>query len=202
MVTARQRLEETLDSLSRQLNWGWSFLTSAKALHNTDWQACARWFRLVSYQACLNEAVLVLAKVVIEHKDSITLFYLFNQAEHTPHLFEFADADQLRDSLAEHRKAIKEHSLLPTIKSQRDKVLAHFDKKHINDPTVITSAPVDMTEVEHCYEQLLDIFNTYQGYYNDSELYLGLSADNIEADVHYVARLVRQAGERNRSLLG
>ena len=195
MVTAEQRLEDTLGFLSGQLNWGWLFLKSAKALHHTNWAASTMWFRRAAYQACLNEAVLVLAKLVIPCEDSITFSYLLNQAENNPGLFEFAHGHQLEASVERHRQVLEEHELVPTIKTQRDKVLAHFDKKHINDPSVITSLPVNMTEVESCYEELVDILNVYKGYHDDSQFHLGLVEQSVRDDVEYIATLIQQAND-------
>lgn len=52
-----------------------------------------------------------------------------------------------------------------------------------------------MTQVEHYYEQLLEILNVYKGYYDDSEFYLGLTEETLRDDVDYLARLIRQANE-------
>jgi hypothetical protein len=200
MVTPKQRLEDTLGFLSGQLHWGWISLKSAKVLHDTDWGASAIWFRRAAYQACLKDTLLTLARLVIEHKDSITFFYLFAQAQHSPQLFEFAEPDQVRAVATQHKRTIQDHELVPTIKVLRDKVLAHFDRKHINDPSAITSAPVDMIEVERCYEELLHILNVYKRYYEDSELYLGLTEEAVRDDVDHLAELIRKANESHSSI--
>jgi hypothetical protein len=195
MVTPTQRLKDTLGFLSGQLNWGWSFLSLAKALRNADWLTSARWFRVASYNACLNEAVLILAKLAIENQQSITFFDLLNQAEDNPNLFQFADLGDIQTTVAQHRQAIQQHPVFPNVRTQRNKVIAHFDKQHISDPPAITSAPVDMTEVEDCYRQLLGILNAYKGYYDNSELHLELTTQMIQDDVDYLTRLIQEDNE-------
>ena len=126
----------------------------------------ARYFFVGVYYACLHEALLVLSKLIIEHEDSITLFYLLNQVTNNPHLLEYATLEDVKDAIGEHRKMLEDYApLRETIRTQRNRVIAHLDRKNINDPSAILSAPVNMIELRDCYQELLKIVNVYKGLY-------------------------------------
>lgn len=199
MVEDTERLEHTLGFLSGRLNWGWLFLQTAKALHNTSWRASAIWFHRVAYEACIRESIIVLDDLLShtpKGQDSINLYYLFNQADHKSHLFQLANPDQVRAAVADHRRRIVDHRLKPTLETVRDKVVAHFDRKHINDPAAIARSPIDMSAVEDAYSEVLSILNVYLGYYDDSALHLTLGGDQVREDIEYIAQLIEEAGQR------
>jgi hypothetical protein len=153
------------------------------------------------YYASLHEALLVLSKLIVDHEDSINLYYLLNQVTNNPHLLEYATHKDVQEALSEHRKTLEDYTpLRETVRIQRNRVIAHLDRKHINDPSTILSTPVNMIELRDCYKELLEIVNVYKGFYDNSELHLTPLLDKrIEEDVDYLAELIEAANERKYS---
>lgn len=157
----------------------------------------ARYLFAAAYWACLEQSVLVLAKLTIKHRDSISIHYLLNQAENNTELFDSAAADEVVESIRDHRALLQDYAtLINTARAQRDRVIAHLDRKNINDPPTILAAPVNMNEVEECYQALLTMLNAYKGYYDDSELYLSHIDEMVQEDISYLARLMKESNRR------
>lgn len=199
--TPNEMLSDTLEFLSGQLTQGWLFFQCTRSLHKA-YQAnrltSARYFFAAAYYAFLHESVLVLSKLIIQHKDSICMFYLLNQAENNTRLFKFATPDCVKQSVKEHRALLDNYApLVESVRTQRDRVIAHLDRKNINDPSAIFSAPVNMTEVGDCFQAILGILNVYKGYYNNSELYLTEIEGAIQEDVDFLTGLIEVANRRS-----
>ncbi|RLI51185.1 MAG: hypothetical protein DRP09_19475 [Candidatus Thorarchaeota archaeon] len=201
MKMPHERIQDTIGFLGDQLERGWSYFQCAKSLHKADQAnklSSARYFFITVYQACLHEAVLVLSKLVIAHKDSITVFYLLDQAENNPHLFSHTTHENVDMFVKKHKELLGNYgSLIDSVRNQRDRVIAHLDRKHINDPSTISNLPVNMVEVEKCFQDILEIINVYKKYYDNSEFCLAHAQQNIERDISFLTELIKTANRQN-----
>lgn len=171
MKDSREKVEMILDFLFGQLLQGLLYFQCSKSLHNafqgSDLVKLSYFFAAV-YRASLREAVLALARLVIDHRDSITIHYLLNYAENNSSLFSSVNPEEVRNAVKSHKVQLKKYEpLIESVREQRDRVLAHLDRKHINNPADLFLHPqgVNLTEVEECFQKVLEILNFYGGYY-------------------------------------
>ena len=135
-----------------------------------------------------------LAKLAVVDKDSITIEYLLDAAIYTPSAFPSISSEELRTVIAQHRKQLEKlRPLIESVREQRDRVIAHLDRKHINDPAIILSNPVNMTEVGQCFETLLQMVNLYGGYYDGSEFSFDPIEHRVQAEIGYLITLMESA---------
>jgi len=198
MTTNNSQIKTILDLLCNQLSEGWLYYFCAKSLNEAYEKhriTSARFFFMGTFYASLNEAILTLSKLIINHPDSISIYYLLNYAQNNPSEFQFAAPDKIKQIAEEHKLKLDSfNSLLSNIKFQRDRVLAHLDRKHVNDPDfILTNPPLDMNEVETCYKELHHILNDYNLYYNKSEFYLKNIEEEVKEDIEFLLSLIEKA---------
>lgn len=149
------------------------------------------------YRATVREAVLTLARIMKEHPDSITIYYLFNLLESNPHLFSPHSPEDLRQTVADHKARLEKYeSLIESISEQRDRVIAHLDRKHVNDPSHLFAHPhgVNLTELGKCLWEVLDILNSY-AVYSGREFDPGNLRNAIAGDVGILLRWMSEYAE-------
>lgn len=197
MSTAQDRIEAILGYLSNELLRGILFFNIVKALRNAyskQQLTSARYFFAGAYEACLRESVISFSKIVTPDQDSITIEYLLNCALQAPRAFPWTTKADLQKLVARHREQLVTFQpLLENVKVQRDRILAHLDRKHINDPAAVFAEPTDMAEVERCFGVLLGIVNDYKGVFDNSELHLESIGAFIQEDIPYLVQLMRFA---------
>lgn len=192
-----QKIDSTLDFLYEELSWAYLFYFTAKALNQAN-QRGKMLFRnylfASAYKATLNEAVLVLSKLVISDKDSISFEYLFNLIDQASDLFPHASKATVQSALNQHRNQLNSHQpLISQIISQRDKRLAHADRDLINQPEKMAAEPmILMDEVERCLKDLLAILSTYNNYLRQADYGLSVIQENAQRDVDYVVSIYAQ----------
>jgi hypothetical protein len=176
MMKPKHRLEQTIDVLCDELYWGLRSYYAAKIVFETELRLTPTLFDTF-YFSCLDQAALILSRMVIAKKDtkddeSINLQYLANQAENKPSAFRFAKPDEVRDLLEKQAQLLEMHSPLITIlKGQRDRNLAHLDRRHVNDPNWRESqTQLDFLQVERLYQDLIGIMVTYHRLFYGGEL--------------------------------
>lgn len=201
MITNGSQLKTILDLLSNQLSEGWLYYFCAKSLNDAYQKHrinSARFFFMSSFSASLNESILTLSKLMINHPDSISIYYLLNYAQNNPSELKFATPDKIKQATKDHRLKLDNYnSLLDNIRFQRDKVLAHLDRKHVNDPDfILSNPPLDMNEVEVCYKELHRILNDYNQYFNKSEFYLKNIEEEVNEDIEFLLSLIEKADNR------
>jgi hypothetical protein len=197
MSTAQDRMEAILGYLSHELHRGILFLNIVKALHtayNKQQLTSARDFFAGTYEACLREALISFSKTVMPDQNSITIDYLLNCAMQSPHVFSRIAKADLQKLVTHHKAQLDAfRPLFENVKVQRDRILAHLDRKHINDPSAVFAEPINMTEVERCFGVLLQIINGYNRVFDNSELSLKDAGESIHEDVGYLVQLMQVA---------
>jgi len=200
MEEPRDKIERILESLLGQVTQGLLFFYCSRSLH----AAFARegiikrsYLFYGAYLASTNEAILAVARTAIADSDSITIHYLLNYAENMPHLFSSDDHEIVRQSVKEQKGRLEGFApLIDSIREQRDRVLAHLDRKHVNDPSALFAHPegVDMTGVGRYLIAILDVVNFYAGFFNTEFDPRHLEAA-IAGDIDILVRWMSQYGK-------
>jgi hypothetical protein len=173
MKKLRERIREVQDLLFGQITQGLTYFYCARSLYRGFRESQLMknsYFFFGVYEAAKREAVLALARIVKEHPDSITIYYLFNLLENNPRLLSSDSPGSVRRAVAEHRAQLKKYEpLIGSVCEQRDRVGAHLDRKHVNNPSDLFAYPqgVNLTELGECLWEVLDILNFYAGYYGN-----------------------------------
>ena len=198
MATNNSQIKTIIDLLCSQLSEGWLYYFCAKSLNEAYQKhriTSARFFFMGTFYASLNDAILTLSKLLIDHPDSISIYYLLNYAQNNSSEFRFTTPDKIKQAIESHKQKLGMYnSLLVNVKFQRDRVLAHFDRKHVNDPaSILSNPPLDMDEVETCYKELHHILNDYNLYYDKSEFYLKNIEEEVKEDLEYLLSQIGKA---------
>jgi hypothetical protein len=196
--SGKDKFTRILDNLFDQISIGWRALLVAKYIYQANERqpiSSARYFFLSVYAACIESTILALARLVIEHADSVTIGYLLNCAFNNPSDFAYADKETVQSSVAEHRKQLDNiANLVESVRTHRDLTIAHLDRKHVNQPGAIDSlVPIDLRQVENLFSQLLNIVNVYKGYFDSSEYRIDVLGPRIKEDISYLLGLIKQA---------
>ena len=194
----KDKVESLLDNLSETLRDGWIYYHCAKSLNKAYTNhriTCARIFFMGCYTACLIESVLSLSKLLIDHQDSVSLHFLLNYARKTPSSFPFGTPDRIIQVINESEtQLIKFEPLRQIIKFNRDKSIAHIDRKHITNPTeILEKSNINMIDVEACYHEIHKIINRFMGLQKSSELYLASFEKDIPEDLDFLLGLIEEA---------
>ena len=167
------KVKEVQSLLFDQIRRGLCYFYCARSLHKAFQESQlmkASYFFFGVYQAAVCEAILALARIMKEHPDSITIHYLFNLLENNPRLFSPDSPESVGQAVAAHRVQLKKYELLiESVCEQRDRVGAHLDRKHVNNPSDLFVHPqgVNLPELGECLREILDVLNFYAGYYGN-----------------------------------
>ena len=184
MSKSARKLREIVEYLSDQLTRGWAALWVAQQIdraHREEQLDCASSFLTTTYDACVESAILALARLTVAHKDSISVAYLLNCVDQSPSAFPLLERPAVADAVARHRALLLDlQPLVDRVKDYRDRTIAHLDKRHVNQNGVISARPpIDLREVEGAFERTLLILNAYRGYLDQPARRL----DNLHADL-------------------
>lgn len=198
MTPSGQKARDIIGHLAHQLAKGWGAFLVAKRIHEIQASKrinCVHYFFGITEESCIESAILALSRVIVSHDDSINIQYLLNYAEQNHQIFSRAGRQEIMDRVQQHREQLNAiSSLIANIKEQRDRTVAHLDRKHITNPSAVyTHPPLNYREVENTFGLLLSIINTYSGYMSPSE---EIRLDNIDSgvieDLNYLVGLIEQ----------
>lgn len=202
MKDSPEKIRMILDLLYKQVWRGLAFFECAKSLHRAFARgSLARYscFLAVVYYASVRESTLAFATVVEQRKNrsGITVHCLLTYAENSPSLFSNTDYVEVREYARQHRRQLQEHqTLIDNVLQQRDRILAHLDKKHINDLESLLSDPagINLTEMEQCFHVILEIVDFYMRYYGTQDD-LEPMKKTIDRDVDTLLKLIEKHTE-------
>ena len=169
MSKSSHKLREIVASLSDQLTRGWAALRVARQIDRArreEQLGRARSFFDVTYDACVESAILALARLTISHKDSISVAYLLNCVQQSPSAFPISEREAVMEAVARHRTLLQGiQPLVERVKDYRDRTIAHLDKRYVNHQDEMNSVPpIDLREVERVFELTLVILNAHREY--------------------------------------
>ena len=202
MKPPNEMVQDIIHHLGFQLAKSWKAFLVAKLVHeqrNTGRINCSHYFFSSVEESCLETAILILAKISISHIDSISIPYLLDYSEQNPTAYLNVGSDEIRSLVSMHRKEIEKlSSILGNIKEQRDRTIAHLDKKHIKKPSsVYAFPPLNLADVENLYVVLLNIVNDYSKYLvPSSEIRLDSIKPGVIDDVEYLTSLIEKDNDR------
>jgi len=181
---SRGALRAIVGSLSDQLARGWASLAAARQIAGSrqGWEPCReRAFLDTTYDACVESAVLALARLVVSHKDSISVTYLLNCVQQSPSAFPVPERDAVARTVEQHRALLNEmQPLVDQVKDYRDRTIAHLDKKVVNHRQAVHAhLPVELDDVERAFALLLDVL----GFYRNALDLPALELDRLECDL-------------------
>lgn len=200
MEDLHEKVKKVQKFLFGQITQGLGYFYCARSLHQAFQRnrfMRASNFFYWAYQATEREAIMALARIIKEHPDSITIDYLFNLVENNPHLFSPDNPGSVRQAVANHRARLEKYqSLIESVCEQRDRVGAHLDKKHVNNPADLFVHPqgVNLTELGDCLWEVLDILNFYADYYG-TEFDPSNLESAIAGDVDILMRWMSEYGK-------
>ena len=195
MSCTPKRLEAILESLRVELHWGVLCLQITKALQATyedKGVPAAEHFFEGAYYACLRESLLCFSRLT--EPSGLGIHCLLNCAQNMPKkAFAFAKPGDIQRSVDRHRQRVAAlRPLVDCVKEQRDKVLAHLDRNHINKPKHL-HPEITLSKVERSLDEFLEIVNKYKEYYDGTEYSLDDVRLGAADDIAYLARLIRNA---------
>jgi hypothetical protein len=164
---SRGALRAIVGSLSEQLARGWACLAAARQIQSERpglLPGRSQAFLDTTYAACVESAILAFARLVLSHKDSISVTYLLNCVQQSPSAFPVSEREAVARAVEQHRVLLNEMlPLVDQVKDYRDRAIAHLDKKVVNHRRAVHAhPPVELGEVERAFALLLELLNGYR----------------------------------------
>ena len=167
MSKSRRALQAIVGALSEQLARGWASLEAARRIDSAcpvQAQDCARTLASTVYEACVESAILALARLVVTHKDSVNVTYLLNCVQQSPSAFPIPERDGMARTVERHRLLLDEmQPLVDQVKDYRDRTIAHLDKRVVNHwYAVHAHPPIELDQVERAFARIGALLNVYR----------------------------------------
>jgi len=194
MGQATQRIRDTIHYLASQISLGWNCFLVSKFIREAYERDKIKGVHTIlknAQLACWDSAILAVAKVLDKHEGSISLNYLFNCIQAEPDSYPVADKTELSKQITDHRKELDNlHAILPSLWEQRDRVVAHLDKRLVNKPENTFSQPaINMDQLHSVFGTLQRILEVYDKQAQTMSLWIDESQP-IWDDLEYLIGLI------------
>lgn len=196
MSESSEKIKVIIEELADQLGRCWHAYVVAKSLKDAfdnNRIPGALSFFAASYRFCLESAILAFARVVINDSDSVNIWYLLNCVENNPSGLPNLPESVVIESVADFRQRLQAmQPLFKIVKEQRDRVIAHLDKKIVNAPEIMKNqAPIIPEEFERGFDLLLSIIRVYyRALIPSIDYHLDDISPTIESDLAYLIDLM------------
>lgn len=193
------KLYTLLDSLTELLFKTWSAFLVAKNLDpyidNND-LAQVRYLIVSVQVSCVESTLLGFSKLMSDKKDEVSIGYLLNICIAKPCVFTcVSQADVLQTAKRHQEQIVELKSFVLQVKMWRDWVIAHLDRKYVNDPALIDEMqPVEMEIVEKSFIMLLDIINVYRRWLNMGLFQMRDGEEKMTDEWEYLVGLIQRNG--------
>lgn len=192
-----QSIEKNLDIihyLASQISLGWIHLYIAKFIgeaYRENRIMGAHTILKNAQLACEESSVLALGKVVVKHESSQSIYYLLNCLEEDPSSYPYVNESELLEQISNHRDELsKIDEILPSLKEKRNKVIAHLDKKLVNQPeTVFSYPPLDVESLVPAFQIIRGILEVYDKQTESFSFWIDEGKD-IKSDLDYLIALI------------
>ncbi len=224
IVREAQRIHETLDLLTTELLQAWRcyhIVNEIQQAYANKRINCVYYFLVTTRVSCENSVVLILTNLLSENKryKTANVVYLLRIFESlackTMKFTGITDPKSvagisrtsaltlrmLDQNLLQHVSQDKERleSLGPVIeklKSYRNTVVAHLDRKLVNNPVSLLSAPLlHQDEIEAAFDFLFSLIRRYPWYLGYEVWFKGHSESLVE-DFEYLVGLIEEDNKR------
>jgi hypothetical protein len=164
---SRRTLVEIVGYLSSQLAQGWAALAVAQQIERSKHEGhlgSAPTLSDTAYGACLESAILALARLTVAHKDSISVEYLLNCVQQSPSAFPIPQREAVIEMVSQHRTQLQGlDPLVEQIKDYRDRTVAHLDKRHVNQRRAIQrDPPADKDELACAFVSIGGVLDAHR----------------------------------------
>jgi hypothetical protein len=201
-MTEYERIKKVLNLLFGQVMQGLIYFYCARSLDKARQESQlmeGSYFFFGVYRATIREAVFALSRIMIEHKDGITIHYLFNLVEQNARQLSQEDHEGVRNSVSSYKVHLQKYAtLIESVREQRDRVAAHLDRKHVNNPSALFLhlEGVLLPELGKCLWEILDILNFYASYYGDGRYNVSDLKGAIEGEVNILLGWMQEHGRQ------
>jgi hypothetical protein len=194
MSQSKEKILGIIHYLASQISLGWNHLFVAKFIGEAyrDNKIMGGDTILKNAQlACEESSVLALGKVVDKHESSQSIYYLLNCLEEDPSSYPYVNKSELLEQIKSHRKKLRKiDAILPNLKEKRDKVIAHLDKKLVNQPeTVFSYPPLDTESLIPAFQMIRGILEVYDKQTESFSFWIDEGQD-IKRDLDYLIALI------------
>lgn len=194
MEGSKERIKAILDKIADEIFRAHLYFSVAKSL-NEKYRAQeisgTNYFFAASYFACLREAILSLCKIFLNDQDSINFNYLLNHATNHPSEFRHKTKDEVANIVREcQEKLTGLADFFNKVETLRDKELAHFDRKHLNDPTAIIPNSITFSEIENSLTILSNILDHVNTAYDGTINILDYANIRVKSDIDLLMSLI------------
>lgn len=198
MAEQNANIPEIVRILASQISVGWHYFVIAKFIreaYKKDRIQGAHTIFANSYSACWDAAILSVTKVMDKQKDSLSLTYMLNCIEADANNYPLLTEDELRKQISEHRQELHGlESKIPGIWEERDRIVAHLDRKHVNNPaSVYSNPPIELDELHSAIRTLRRILLIYNTQLEAG----GISIDESKYIWDDLESLIRLIGENS-----
>ena len=201
-ASTEDRIPQILRSLETDLVFGWAACQAAKRYSHamqSDSRMSHTWLHWISFVACQREAVMALARLTDEQKQSVSLPTLLRYSKRNPTDYKQATPEEVRLQIRKDKKWLTDHKTFNKVRVLRDKVLAHTDKKKFAEPGQMIPFDVEMTEAEATLSAIHTITDKYRWFYNNSMFELSIISEDIETEMQYELSLKEPRKRSTRS---
>jgi hypothetical protein len=129
----------------------YQFLTDQ--LSSNQFKIAPKFFQTTS-DATLREAILGITRLTDENPESINFKLLLDMAENHPRLFRHSPVEARTLVESNRLRLANLDPILKALRPVRDRELAHLDRKHLNDPAVVSPEPIQLQDLFHCVDIL------------------------------------------------
>src|SRR5215216_109664 len=200
MQTSDENIRDVIKILMSQISLGWDYFVVAKFIREAYGSARVAGAHAIltrAYETCWDAAILAVSKVLDNHKDSLSVKYLLNCLDSVPMQYPGLTRGALAKQIAEHRAEIADiEAQIPGIWDERDRIVAHLDRKHVYAPaSVRSSPPIEMDDLHSAIRALRRILLIY----NQQWQALGISIDSSQEiwnDLEKILRLLNEDGQK------
>lgn len=200
MTEPWSNIREIVKILTSQISIGWHYFVIAKFIreaYEKDRIKGAHTIFTNSYSACWDAAILSVTKVIDKQKGSLSLRYMLNCIEAVPSDYPGLGKTELSRQIDDHRQELQAlEEKIAGIWDERDRIVAHLDRKQVNDPASVFSNPRlkldDLHSAIRTLRRILLIYNTQL----EAE---GISIDEnqyIWNDLERLIRLLEEDSEK------
>lgn len=200
MSKSPHKLREIVQYLSDQLTRGWAALWVAQQIDGARQSGRLRnahAFWGTTYEASVESAILALARLIVPHKDAISVEYLLNCVYQSPSAFPRPEREAVMRTVAQHRALLGAIGpLVDRVKNHRDRTIAHLDKRHVNQQDLLESQrPIDLDEIERAFGRILAVLNAYRVYLDQPSVQLADLRAGLSEDWTDLLRLIEKEAQ-------
>lgn len=199
MSISDKNIREVVKILMSQISIGWDYFVVAKFLREAYEKTRVRGGHAIltrAYETSWDAAILAVTKVLDNQKDSLNIKYLLNCLDSVPMEYPGITRDVLVKQIAMHREEVANvEAKIPGIWDERDRIVAHLDRKHVYSPASVRSnPPIEMDDLHSAIRALRRILLVY----NDQLQAGGISIDSSQEiwdDLEKILKLLDKAAD-------